>query len=113
MGAFWFGSVGRCLWLVALLALTTPVLAQGKPNRFKGTNVVSTVGKQLEIHFENPSMANKWVTIVVANLDGGEFPTSIKLDAKGVGSKKIATPNWDAVFLYHPSSALHGIVVLP
>lgn len=82
-------------------------------NRFAGTAVVAAAGSDLEIHFENASLANQTVTIAISNGESIEDTVQIELDSSGKGATtwRIPESGWVTVILEHDTSDDHAIAV--
>jgi len=72
-------------------------------------------GDDLDVTFSNPALAGRKVTVVAKHPNGKltvEF--DIQLDSNGRGTKKWRVPNgWPGVLLTEPTSADHGVIVVP
>lgn len=98
-------------WIAPAAVYGAGALVQSGPDRFDGTTVSSTPGEDLEIHFNNPDLKNKTVTILLFDDDNHETTVQISLDNDGKGKATVPTPNWEVVVLAHPTSNPHGVVV--
>jgi len=105
LSVVWFALVG------GLAAASSNPALTGDPNGFAGTVFTGGPGDNIDVHFTNPALANKTVTVIAANDDGDEIEIRIKLDKNGKGKEEFTLPDWGVLSLDHPTSESHVIVI--
>jgi len=85
------------------------------PNRFRGTPVAARNDETIEIRFTHPGLRVSTVSVVAKHPTNHSSVTlRIRLDSKGRGSTKWRIPaGWPSVLLTQPTSADHGVIVIP
>ena len=97
------------------LAFSGQSLRHLNPNRFNGTAVGVSSGDELEVVFTSPGLAGRKISVLVKHPNGKQtVEFEIQPDCTGRGTKKWRVPSsWPGAVLTEPTSADHGVIVVP